>query len=73
MSKVRIPNLFISKKMDGVWKEGVTKIIFPNSVLFRTKKQGKPGIFPIRMAFNLFIIKEIRRVRKTENWRLLSY
>jgi hypothetical protein len=46
MAKVRIPNSFISKKMDAVWNEGVTKISFPNSVLFRPKKQGKLGIFP---------------------------
>jgi len=59
MSKVRIPNSFISKKMDAVCKQGVTKIGFPNSVLFRLKKQGKLGIFPIKKACNLFIIKEI--------------
>lgn len=47
MSKVRIPNSFISKKMDAVWNEGVTKIGFPNFALFELKKQGKLGIFPI--------------------------
>jgi hypothetical protein len=67
MSKVRIPNSFISKKMDAVWKQGVTKIGFPNSVLIRHKKEGKSGIFPLKGAFNLFVIKEMQRVRKTEN------
>jgi len=73
MAKVRIPNLFISKKMDAVCKQGVTKIGFPNSVLFRLKKQGKLGISPIQRACKLFIIKEIWRVRKIENRHLLSY
>jgi len=53
--------------MDAVWKKGVTKIIFPNSVLFRPEKQGKLGIFPILGTCNLLIIKEIQRVRKTGN------
>jgi len=47
MAKVRKPNLFISKKMDAVWKQGVTKINFPNSALFMFKKQEKLGIFTI--------------------------
>ena len=33
--------------MDAVWKEGVTKIGFPNLLYFELKKQGKLGIFPV--------------------------
>ncbi len=59
--------------MDAVWKQGVTKIGFPNSVLIRLKKEGKSGIFPLKGSCNLFIIKEMQRVRKTKNWCPLSY
>jgi hypothetical protein len=46
--------------MDAIWKLGVTKMGFPYSVIFGTKKHGKQGIFSAQQDYKLLIIRKIQ-------------